>query len=317
MSDKLTLINITKTFPHFLLQVSLTIKDREFFSLLGSSGSGKTTLLHIIGGFVTPDSGRILKNEADITRLPPDKRNIGIVFQDYALFPYLTVYENIAFGLKLKKGMSKDEIDRRVVEIAETFGISKILNKYPDMISGGEKQRTALARAMIVKPDVLLMDEPLSSLDAKIREKLMDELKKFHKEFGVTIVYVTHDQNEAMFLSDRIALINNGQIDQISTPLELYEHPKTPFARSFIGKMNALQIQGKAVYVREENVKVGKNGKYQGVIEKILYQGSTAEIFINTDFGTVKAIDFLRNIRYLKIGQNVHFDFEEVLNGNR
>ena len=316
MPDKLTLLNITKTFPHFSLQVSLTVKDKEFFSLLGPSGSGKTTLLHIIGGFVAPDSGRILKNGVEITHLPPDKRNIGIVFQDYALFPYLTVYGNIAFGLKLKKGINKKEIDRKVQEIAETFGIAKILNKYPDMISGGEKQRTALARAMIVKPDVLLMDEPLSSLDAKIREKLMDELKKFHKEFGVTIIYVTHDQNEAMFLSDRVALINNGQIDQISTPLELYEHPKTPFARSFIGKMNVLHIQGKTIYVREENVKIKKSGKYRGIVEKIFYQGSTAEIFINTDFGTVKALDFLRNIRQLKIGQNVYFDFEEVLNGN-
>ena len=316
MPDKLTLINITKTFPHFSLKVSLAVKDGEFFSLLGPSGSGKTTLLHIIGGFVAPDNGRILKNEIDITYLPADKRNIGIVFQDYALFPYLTVYGNIAFGLKIKKGISKKEIDRKVREVAETFGIAKILNKYPDMISGGEKQRTALARAIIVKPDVLLMDEPLSSLDAKIREKLMDELKKFHKEFGVTIIYVTHDQNEAMFLSDRVALINNGQIDQISTPLELYEHPKTPFARSFIGKMNVLHIQGKTIYVREENVKIKKSGKYRGIVEKIFYQGSTAEIFINTDFGTVKALDFLRNIRQLKIGQNVYFDFEEVLNGN-
>jgi len=316
LPDKLTLINITKTFPHFSLKVSLTVKEGEFFSLLGPSGSGKTTLLHIIGGFVAPDSGRILKNEIDITYLPADKRNIGIVFQDYALFPYLTVYGNIAFGLKIRKGISKKEIDRKVREIAETFGIAKILNKYPDMISGGEKQRTALARAIIVKPDVLLMDEPLSSLDAKIREKLMDELKKFHKEFGVTIIYVTHDQNEAMFLSDRVALINNGRIDQISTPLELYEHPRTPFARSFIGKMNVLRIQGKTIYVREENVKIKKSGKYRGIVEKILYQGGTAEISINTDFGIVKALDFLRNIRQLKIGQNVYFDFEEVLNGN-
>jgi len=316
LHSKLTLLNIKKSFLNFSLRVSFSVREGEFFSLLGPSGSGKTTLLHIIGGFVIPDYGKIFKDNVDITHLPPNKRKIGIVFQDYALFPYLTVYGNIAFGLKLKKGVSKSEIDRRVHEIAETFGIEKILSKYPDMISGGEKQRTALARAMIVKPDVLLMDEPLSSLDAKIREKLMDELKKFHKEFGVTIIYVTHDQNEAMFLSDRVALINNGRIDQISTPLELYEHPQTPFARSFIGKMNILYVQGRTVYVREENVKIKESGKYRGIIEKILYRGSTAEIFINTDFGTVKALDFLRNTRQLKIGQNVYFDFEEVLNGN-
>jgi ABC-type Fe3+/spermidine/putrescine transport system ATPase subunit len=315
--DKLKIIDIEKRFLNFYLSVNFSVKDKEFLSLLGPSGSGKTTLLHIIGGFVTPDSGTILKDGEDITHLPPNKRHIGIVFQDYALFPYLTVFGNIAFGLRLRKNLTNKEVAKRVQDIAKRFGIEGILSKYPDMISGGEKQRVALARAMIVKPDILLMDEPLSSLDAKIREKLMEELKRFHNDFGITIIYVTHDQSEAMYLSDRIALLNHGRIDQIGTPMELYEKPETKFAREFIGKMNVLELNGKTVYIREENVKIKDDGNYCGIVQEIIYQGATAEVIIRTDFGIVKALDFLRNLKKIKKGNKICFDFEEVLYGDR
>ncbi len=304
---KLDISRLCKKYGNFELDVSFSVYEKEFISILGPSGSGKSTLLHLIAGFISPDSGKIFKDGADITNLPANKRNIGVVFQDYALFPYLNVFSNIAFGLRVKKEPS-DLIKRKVYEIAERFDIADLLYKYPDYISGGEKQRVALARAMVVKPDILLMDEPLSSLDAKIREKLLKELRDFHRQFGITIMYVTHDQTEAMFLSDRIVLLNNGGVDQISTPLELYENPKTDFARRFIGKMNSITVNGKTLYIRPENVIVRNSGKFTGKIEDIIYLTGFAEIEISTEFGRVIARDFLRNVKGLKKGDAVKFD---------
>ncbi len=304
---KLNISCLRKKYGNFELNVNFAVDENEFLSVLGPSGSGKSTLLHLIAGFIVPDSGKIFKDGYDITELPASKRNIGVVFQDYALFPYLNVFSNIAFGLKVRKEPS-DVIKRKVYEIAEKFDITDLLYKYPDYISGGEKQRVALARAMIVKPDILLMDEPLSSLDAKIREKLLKELRKFHKQFGITVLYVTHDQTEAMFLSYRIVLLNNGSIDQISTPLELYENPKTDFAKHFIGKMNFITINGEVLDIRPENVVIRDSGKFEGRIEDIVYLAGFAEIEISARFGTVVARDFLRNVHNLKKGSMVKFD---------
>jgi len=310
---KLEVFNLKKKYGDFQLDVSFDVSSEEFVSILGPSGSGKSTLLHIIAGFINPDSGQILKNGKDITNMPANKRNIGVVFQDYALFPYLTVFSNIAFGLKVKR-QSVAYIRNAVFEIAEKFGISKLLEKYPDYISGGEKQRVALARAMIVKPEILLMDEPLSSLDAKIREKLMKDLREFHKEFRITVIYVTHDQTEAMFLSDRIILLNNGKVDQIGTPLHLYENPSTDFAKRFLGKMNILKIDGKTIFVRPENVIFGKKGRFEGVIKDIIYLAGFAEIEVSTRFGTVIAREFLRNVKNLKVGSDIRFDLLQITN---
>lgn len=304
---KIQLIGIKKTYSNFSLDIDFHVDNGEFISILGPSGSGKTTALHIIAGFIHQDSGKILKDGIDISFLPSSKRNIGIVFQEYALFPYLSVFSNIAFGLKIKHFTVKS-IKEKVNTISKQLGIVHILHKYPDMISGGEKQRVAVARAMIVKPDILLMDEPLSSLDAKIREKLMKNLKEFHRSFNTTIIYVTHDQSEAMYLSGRIILMNNGRIDQIGSPIDLYEHPKTVFAREFIGKVNRFLIDGKEKYIRPEEIIIRENGRMEGTVEEISYLNGVVEINIKMQNEHILVRELLRNVRKLKRGDTVHFE---------
>ncbi|MEA3313363.1 MAG: ABC transporter ATP-binding protein [Caldisericota bacterium] len=306
---KIDLIGIKKRYPGFSLNVDFDVASGEFISILGPSGSGKTTVLHIIAGFIRQDRGKILKDGIDISFLPTSNRNIGVVFQDYALFPYLSVYSNIAFGLKIKHFESK-KIKETIFNIAEQFGITHILNKYPDMISGGEKQRVAVARAMVVKPDVLLMDEPLSSLDAKIRERLMEELKEFHQRFNTTIIYVTHDQAEAMYLAERIVLMNNGRIDQTDTPVNLYEHPKTVFAREFIGKINRLVVNGEIKYIRPEEIVMSRSGKFEGTVEKIVYLDSGVEMYVKMQDNRILVREFLRNVKEIKPGDVIRFDLE-------
>ncbi len=306
---KIALIGIKKRYPGFSLNVDFDVANGEFISILGPSGSGKTTVLHIIAGFIRQDEGRILKDGVDISFLPVSNRNIGVVFQDYALFPYLSVYSNIAFGLKIKHFDSK-RVKKAVLNIAEQFGITHILNKYPDMISGGEKQRVAVARAMVVQPDVLLMDEPLSSLDAKIRERLMKELKEFHQRFNTTIIYVTHDQAEAMYLAGRIVLIDNGEIDQIDTPVNLYDNPKTAFAREFIGKINRLVVGREVIYIRPEEIIMSRTGQFEGVVEEIVYLDSVVEMSVTMQGNRILIREFLRNVRGIKPGDVVRFDFE-------
>ena len=298
-----------KSFENFELDVSFSVKENEFISILGPSGSGKTTTLHIIEGFVNPDSGKIIKNGEDITSLPPSKRKMGIVFQDYALFPYLNVFNNIAFGLKVK-GMGSKEVKQKVIGIAEKMDILKIIYKHPDQLSGGEKQRVALARAMIVEPDILLMDEPLSSLDAKIRAELMEELKIFHRQTNATIVYITHDQSEAMYLSDRIILINNGKIDQVDTPIALYKRPKTSFAKAFIGKMNRLDLGGKEIYIRPEEIVIGKGGELVGIIKETVFLEGVAEIKVDMNGKEILIRELVRKVEHFKVGDKIYFSIE-------
>ncbi len=212
----------------------LEIKDGEFFGLLGPSGSGKTTTLRIIAGLTKPDKGRVYIGDEDITDVPPEKRNLGMVFQSWALFPHLTVFENIAFGLRLRK-LPEEEIRKRVKWAAELLQISELLNRYPHQLSGGQQQRVAVARAIVLYPRALLFDEPLSNLDAKLREQVRFELRKLQKELKITSVYVTHDQAEAFAICDRIAIINKGKIQQIGTPEEIYNRPETVFVAEFIG----------------------------------------------------------------------------------
>ncbi len=212
----------------------LEIKDGEFFGLLGPSGSGKTTTLRIIAGLTKPDKGRVYIGDEDITDVPPEKRNLGMVFQSWALFPHLTVFENIAFGLRLRK-LPEEEIRKRVKWAAELLQISELLNRYPYQLSGGQQQRVAVARAIVLYPRALLFDEPLSNLDAKLREQVRFELRKLQKELKITAVYVTHDQAEAFAICDRIAIINKGRIQQIGSPEEIYNKPETKFVAEFIG----------------------------------------------------------------------------------
>jgi spermidine/putrescine transport system ATP-binding protein len=221
-------------------EVSLDIAAGEFFSLLGPSGCGKTTTLRMIGGFELPTSGRILLRDRDVTRDPPDKRAVNMVFQHYALFPHLTVGDNIAFGPK-RQGMGKDEIRQRVGECLALVRLEGYEKRKPAQLSGGQQQRVALARALANRPNVLLLDEPLGALDLKLRRQLQVELKRIQSEVGITFVYVTHDQEEALTMSDRIAVMNAGRVEQLGSPEELYERPQTRFVADFMGTTNLLR----------------------------------------------------------------------------
>ena len=219
--------------------LDLTIREGEFFSLLGPSGCGKTTTMRMIAGFEEPTRGGIRLHGADVTGIPPNKRDVNMVFQSYALFPHMTVFENVAFGLRRKKA-AKEEITRRVGEMLEIVDLGGRGERRPRELSGGQQQRVALARALVNRPRALLLDEPLGALDLKLRQAMQVELKRIQREVGITFVYVTHDQGEALTMSDRIAVMNDGAIEHLGTPREIYEHPKTRFVAGFIGTSNLL-----------------------------------------------------------------------------
>lgn len=220
--------------------VSFAVEKGELFTLLGPSGCGKTTALRIIAGFEMPDEGRVLFDGEDVTFRKPYERGCAMVFQNYALWPHMTVFENVAYGLKTKK-LSATELRSRVREALELVGLEGLENRYPLQLSGGQQQRVALARALVVEPRVLLMDEPLSNLDAKLRLRMREELRSLQRRLGITTIYVTHDQEEAMSLSDRIAVMNKGRVLQIGTPLEIYTRPSNLFVATFIGRSSALR----------------------------------------------------------------------------
>ncbi|KFF99168.1 ABC transporter ATP-binding protein [Streptomyces scabiei] len=220
-------------------EASMEIAAGEFVTFLGSSGSGKTTTLMMIAGFCEPDSGTITVGDRDVTKLAPQKRNLGFVFQQYLLFPHMTVSENVAFPLTLR-GVAKGEIRRRVGETLEIAGLSGFGGRKPRELSGGQQQRVALCRALVYRPPVILMDEPLGALDKKLRDQLQIEIKTIQRELGLTVIYVTHDQEEALVMSDRIAVMRNGRIEQFDTPRELFERPRTPFVADFLGAANFL-----------------------------------------------------------------------------
>jgi ABC-type Fe3+/spermidine/putrescine transport system ATPase subunit len=218
-------------------EVSLSVEEGEMFTLLGPSGCGKTTLLRLLAGFYTPDSGEIRFGDRVVNHVPPHERGIGMVFQNYALWPHMTVMENVSYGLKLRK-VTADEMTRRVHAVLEKVGLSGLGERYPGQLSGGQQQRVALARALVLNPQMLLLDEPLSNLDAKIRVQVRAEIRKLQKELGITAVYVTHDQEEALAMSDRIAVFKLGRTCQIGPPKALYERPANPFVADFIGINN-------------------------------------------------------------------------------
>lgn len=242
--SQVTINRVSKKFGDFtaLDDVNFTIKPGEFFSLLGPSGCGKTTLLRIIAGFEFPDDGIVLFDDQNVIPLNPNKRASNTVFQTYALFPHMTVYENVAFSLRLKK-LSKEEIDKKVREYVRLVQLDEHINKKPNQLSGGQKQRVAIARALINEPKVLLLDEPLSALDAKLRANLLIDLDRLHDQIGITFIYVTHDQSEALSVSDRIAVMNHGHVLQIGTPYEIYESPATQFVAQFIGETNLFDAE--------------------------------------------------------------------------
>ncbi len=259
---QLELRNIVKSYGDHraLSDLSLACGRGEFLVILGPSGCGKTTLLNIIAGIVRPDSGRILSRGRDITALPPEKRNFGMVFQNYALFPNLRVVDNIVYGLGRTGGWSRASALDRALELMEMTGISPLADRYPATLSGGQQQRVALCRALAPRPEILLLDEPLSSLDAKVRSSLARQLRELQRRTGVTAVMVTHDQGEAFSLADRVALLNGGRVEQDDTPERLYTAPASLFAADFIGHMNIVSLpsinNGRLTGIRYEDVNV-------------------------------------------------------------
>ena len=318
--------NIVVKFGEFtaLHDINVEVKEGEFFTFLGPSGCGKTTTLRTITGFIEPVEGTVMVNDQDITHVPIEKRNIGIVFQSYALFPTMTVYDNIAFGLKVKK-MKKLEIDRKVKEIAKKVDLSdEQLQKAVSQLSGGQQQRVAIARALVTGPAIICMDEPLSNLDAKLRVQLRNELKKMQKEFGITTIYVTHDQEEALTLSDRIAVFNKGYIEQIGTPNEVYNFSKTEFVCNFIGDINRLSDEvvssvkaaggkvdpGKHNYVRLERLHVNVEPEpgqvaLPGRVTMREYYGLYIKYYIDLGSQTLKVIEKNDGVRIYEEGQQV------------
>jgi putative spermidine/putrescine transport system ATP-binding protein len=240
----LTLTNLEKTFGQnrVVKDFSLSIARGEFISLLGPSGCGKTTVLRMVAGFETPTAGGITIDGRDVTDLRANARNIGMMFQAYALFPNMTVADNVAFGLKVK-GMPRPERDARVAEMLSLIGLSDLGGRFPFQLSGGQQQRVALARALAPRPSVLLLDEPLSALDAKVRVSLRNEIRQIQQELGITTIFVTHDQEEAMSISDRIVVMNGGVADQVGAPFEIYNRPRTKFVANFVGTLNTFDVR--------------------------------------------------------------------------
>ncbi len=307
-----------------LHDINVHVKEGEFFTFLGPSGCGKTTTLRTITGFIEPVAGSVFVKGRDITHVPIEDRNIGIVFQSYALFPTMTVYDNIAFGLKVKK-VRKGEIDKRVREIARKVDLSdEQLQKAVSQLSGGQQQRVAIARALVTNPAIICMDEPLSNLDAKLRVQLRNELKKMQKDFGITTIYVTHDQEEALTLSDRIAVFNKGYIEQIGTPNEVYNFSQTEFVCNFIGDINRLGPgvleelakagapvdKNKHNYIRLERLHVNQAPTadevvLKGVVESREYYGLYIKYYITLDGQTIKVIEKNDGVNIYEPGQEV------------
>ena len=338
--------NISKKFntKYVIKNLSLDIYEGEFITLLGSSGCGKTTILRMISGLDHVTEGKVYIDNIDVTDVDPTKREVNTIFQNFALFPHMTVEENISFGLKMKK-VKQEEIDKRVKKVIKLVKLEEFIDRYPKELSGGQQQRVAIARGVVMNPKVLLLDESLCSLDLKLKRQMQIELKKIQKKLGITFIYVTHDQDEALTMSDRIAIINKGVIEQLDTPQNIYNYPKTTFIADFIGESNILQgeitkikdeiteikinnniiltipnnekdvIGNKInILVRPENIKVSTNvlkDSIKGIVKDIVYDGSVNKLFIELDenlilkVNTQDKIDFKEDsIVYLKIEKN-------------
>jgi len=277
--------NVSKNFGSFqaLQKVSFEIKKGEFFSLLGPSGCGKTTLLRIIAGFEDPNTGGVYLDGTNVIPLPANKRHVNTVFQNYALFPHLSVFENVAFSLRLKK-FSEESIRSKVTEYLELVKLPNESSKFPTQLSGGQKQRVAIARALINEPSVLLLDEPLSALDAKLRQHMLIELDAIHDKIGITFIYVTHDQQEALSVSDRVAVMSEGQVLQIGTPFEIYESPQNSFVAKFIGETNYLK--GKVNQILDDKhaiIDIDDIGQMQVYLDKPVSTGNHIKLTIRPE----------------------------------
>jgi putative spermidine/putrescine transport system ATP-binding protein len=272
--------------------VDLEIRGGEFFTLLGPSGSGKTTTLRLIAGFERPDAGRVELGGRDVSDVPPYSRDVNTVFQDYALFPHMTVADNVAYGLRVKR-VARRERERRVEDVLERMRLSGLGGRKPVQLSGGQRQRVALARALVNEPEVLLLDEPLGALDLKLRQEMQLFLKSLQRDLGITFVYVTHDQDEALTMSDRLAVFNQGRIEQLGSPAEVYEQPQSAFVAGFVGVSNELERDGRHYAVRPEKIHLRDAGSTPahgmhaepGRIRDVVYAGMVTRFVVELDHG--------------------------------
>ena len=329
MIKALKLRNINKNFNETVAldNIHLEINDGEFFSLLGPSGSGKTTCLKVIGGFEQPDSGNVSLFNENVTDIPPFKRNVNTVFQDYALFPHMNVEENVCYSLKIKK-IPKIEQESQVEEILSTVKLTGYEKRKPSELSGGQRQRVALARSLINKPKILLLDEPLGALDLKLREQMQIELKNLQRQFQITFIYVTHDQQEALSMSDRIAIFNDGKIEQVDTPDNIYKNPKTAFVADFIGTTSLVSKQlaaelfnyNSAFSIRPENIKINNEQDSQSefntkvVVTDIQFQGSYYKIICKANDLTLTALHYVdtQNTFKINLGDSLELSWDKI-----
>jgi putative spermidine/putrescine transport system ATP-binding protein len=287
--------------------VDLDIYEGEFLTLLGPSGSGKTTVLRMIAGFEKPDSGSILLGDKDVAQLPPYERDVNTVFQDYALFPHMDVLANIEYGLRVK-GVEKADRRARALEALQQVRLEGYESRKPSQLSGGQRQRVALARALVNRPSVLLLDEPLGALDLKLREQMQLELKELQREVGITFIFVTHDQEEALTMSDRIAVFNHGRIEQLGTPREIYENPQSPFVSEFVGQTNKLTIDSQRINIRPEYVELtksptGASRSIAGTITDLIFVGATTRYRFKGSDGS--SLISTNPVGDLKVGDSV------------
>ncbi|MCM3339405.1 ABC transporter ATP-binding protein [Paenibacillus sp. MER TA 81-3] len=317
------LVNVEK---HFAGQpvvhpLSLKIDEGEFLTLLGPSGCGKTTILRMIAGFEQPTTGEIRLDGENVTDLPPNKRNLNLVFQHYALFPHMTVEQNIQFGLKMKK-VPQAEQRERIADAIRLTQLTPLAKRFPHQLSGGQQQRVAIARAIANHPKVLLLDEPLGALDLQLRKNLQGELKQLQRNLGITFVYVTHDQEEAMMMSDRIVIMNNGRVEQVGSPKEIYERPETLFAATFVGENNVFHEEHMFA-VRPEKIRVAaepEDARKSGIIQDIVYLGNIHKLIVHLaheQTNVTVALDFTDERKW-EIGQRVGVNWnaqDEVMIG--
>ena len=339
--SSITLNEVTKSYGsvQVIRKFSSVFRDREFVTLLGPSGCGKTTMLRMIAGFEKPTSGEILIDDAVVSGrgqfVPPNRRNIGMVFQSYAVWPHMDVFDNVAYPLKIQ-GLSRGEIKKRVFDILEAVHLTQYVKRLPNELSGGQQQRVALGRALVCNPRVLLLDEPLSNLDAKLRESMRFEIKDMQRRFGITVVYVTHDQTEAMAMSDRVIVFNKGAVQQMDTPTNIYRRPANQFVADFVGKINF--IRGAAsdervdfpggqwmayggerrgpvvVAVRPENMVMRRDrGVLKGTLAKAYYLGDTNDCRVRIGDADVRVIAAGHTYGQIPEGEELWLDFDEYL----
>jgi putative spermidine/putrescine transport system ATP-binding protein len=290
--------------------VDLTVGDGEFFTLLGPSGSGKTTTLRVIAGFERPDTGRVTLGGVDITEQPPYARDVNTVFQDYALFPHMTVAENVGYGLKVK-GVPRRERAAQVAEVLKMVRLDGYGDRKPVQLSGGQRQRVALARSIVNRPKVLLLDEPLGALDLKLRQEMQIFLKALQRDLGMTFIYVTHDQEEALTMSDHVAVFNEGRIEQVGSPTDVYARPATEFVAGFVGTSNILERGGRRFSVRPERIELNGHGEAATVAD-VVFVGAFTRILVDTEAGERLTIVKQDTTSGLEPGARVHVSWTDA-----